>query len=418
VVLSPDNTVEMLIETVQQQAAYYAVIALGDGQWAVCPVYRQGGLRERLTAIADVTGPSILALRLEQFHDLWQPCAPVSPDMDTETVEQTVVASDGRTVVRQNGNICGVLDAIPVPHCPDLPTALFGPAMAFDRQRQTDLHHTCPHCQATFAYFRPVVAAGLLSDYACPACEASPIPAWIEERMRPNCWSEAGFLGPDDALQAVIDADRATLEHLSVTHEQIAARLDELLDAAVAAYQDEFCAATDAFHAQLVVSNVRALDTVAKPTLRHDLDAVKTELHLGRLPVETAGARIGPLQVLLQLYLGYQYCPFTVLRRPWSDDVPSIPIVHQSLNEHHVVLSLQMGLALPCQPGYTYRYAELDFLVINRDTGDYLAGPGLIAHLIREHQFFEGPGSPYRVDPATAARVLGLLTPPNGHASA
>jgi hypothetical protein len=236
--------------------------------------------------------------------------------------------------------------------------------------------------------------------------------------MLPGRWSQGGFLGPDDPLQAVIAADRATLEQLGVSHQQIATKLDELLDAAVAAYQDEFGEAIHAFNAELAASDTRALDTVAKPALRHDLDAVEVELRLGRLPAETAGACIGPFQVLLQLYLGYQYCPFTILNRPWSNDVPGIPIVDQSVDERSVILSLQMGLELPCRPGQTYRYAELDFLVINRETGDYLAGPCLIVHLIREHHFFEGPGSPYRVEPVAAARVLGLLTSPDGHAQA
>jgi hypothetical protein len=418
VVLNPDATVETLIETVQQQRAYYAVITLGDKQWAVCSIYHQDGLRERLTAIADVIGANILTLRLEQLHNLWQPCTPVSPDMNAETIRQTIAASGGKTVVRRDDKVYGILDAVPSPHYPGLPTALFGPGTAFDRQRQTDLHHTCPHCQATFAYFRPVVTGDQLCDYACPACDASPIPAWIEERMQPHRWSEAGFLGSGDALQQVIATDQATLEQSGVSHEQIAAKLDELLDAAVAAYQDEFGEAIHAFNAELAASDTRSLDTVAKPTLRHDLDAAEAELRLGRLPAETAGARIGLFQVLLQLYLGYQYCPFTILKRPWSDDVPGIPIVDRSVDERSVILSLQMGLALPCRPGQTYRYAELDFLVINRETGDYLAGPGLIVHLIREHHFFEGLGSPYRVDPVAAARVLGLLTSPDGHAHA
>jgi tetratricopeptide (TPR) repeat protein len=418
VVLCPDTSVETLVETVQHQAAYYAVIALGAEQWAVCPVYRQGGLRERLTATADVIGPSILALRLEQIHDLWQLCMPVSPDMDAEAVDQAVLASEGRTIVRRNGDICGVLDANDAPHYPHLPTALFGPATAFDRQRQTELHYTCPRCQAVFAYFQPVLAACLLSDYACPACGASPVPAWIEERMQPNRWSQAGFLGPDESLQAVIDADRATLEHLGISHEQIAAKLDELLSAAAVAYQPEFELATHAFHAEMVAADEHLVEGVAKPTLRHDLTTALENLRLGLLPDETAGARVGPFQVLLQLYLGYQYCPFTVLNRPWSNDVPVIPIVDQSVDERSVILSLQMGLELPCRPGQTYRYAELDFLVINRETDDYLAGPGLIVHLIREHHFFEGPGSPYRVDPVAAARVLGLPTSPDGHAHA
>lgn len=36
------------------------------------------------------------------------------------------------------------------------------------------------------------------------------------------------------------------------------------------------------------------------------------------------------------------------------------------------------------------------------------SAPGLIIHLIREHHFFEGFGSPYRVDPTELARLLEL----------
>lgn len=39
----------------------------------------------------------------------------------------------------------------------------------------------------------------------------------------------------------------------------------------------------------------------------------------------------------------------------------------------------------------------------------YITGPGLIVHLIRAHQFFEGSESPYRVEPRKAIRVLALL---------
>jgi hypothetical protein len=32
----------------------------------------------------------------------------------------------------------------------------------------------------------------------------------------------------------------------------------------------------------------------------------------------------------------------------------------------------------------------------------------MMPHLIRDHRFFEGPRSPYRLDPEQLARVLGL----------
>ena len=51
---------------------------------------------------------------------------------------------------------------------------------------------------------------------------------------------------------------------------------------------------------------------------------------------------------------------------------------------------------------------SIDFLILNRKTGESFTGPGLIVHLIREHHFFEGQASLYRVDPAKAVRVLEL----------
>jgi hypothetical protein len=46
--------------------------------------------------------------------------------------------------------------------------------------------------------------------------------------------------------------------------------------------------------------------------------------------------------------------------------------------------------------------------LLNRDTAQSISAPGLIVHLIGEHHFLEGKGSPYRVDPLRLARVLGL----------
>ncbi len=408
VVLDRDTTIEQMIQRVQHGKAYYVVLPLVDGRWAVESVYGQAGLRDRLTTIADVIGRTILPVRLGQFPDLWRPCVPASPASSEEDAWKAVVESGGRTLLWEEGEIIGVLEGRPTQHYPDSLTALFGPASAFDREQSQDQHHNCPNCQATFAYYAPVLGEGKLIDYACPMCAASPIPAWIEARMRPGLWSQGGFLAQGEMLHEVIASDQETLDQVGVTHEQIAAALDRLLDTAVASYQAELIEAIDYFGANWVATETYALNTVAKPTMRYDLNEVEDQLHQGRLPVETAGARNGDFQVLLQPYLGYQYCPFTALCRPWSDEVLGIPI--QVLPTEQVnVVTVETGLALPCQAGQTYRYSDIDFLLINRGTGDYLAGPGLIVHLIRDHRFFEGPASPYRVDPVTAARVLGLL---------
>jgi hypothetical protein len=54
------------------------------------------------------------------------------------------------------------------------------------------------------------------------------------------------------------------------------------------------------------------------------------------------------------------------------------------------------------------RWASIDFEIENVHSGAKLEGPGLIAHLVEEHSFFEGRESPYRVEPRLAVEVLEL----------
>lgn len=58
------------------------------------------------------------------------------------------------------------------------------------------------------------------------------------------------------------------------------------------------------------------------------------------------------------------------------------------------------------------QWASIDFVLENRRTGKRLSGPGLIAHLIAEHNFFEGHESPYRVDPREVIEVLEVQPEP------
>lgn len=50
-------------------------------------------------------------------------------------------------------------------------------------------------------------------------------------------------------------------------------------------------------------------------------------------------------------------------------------------------------------------FSNLDFVITNKKTGKSLSGPGLIVHLLKDHDFFEGNTS-YRVDPEKAIEVL------------
>lgn len=53
--------------------------------------------------------------------------------------------------------------------------------------------------------------------------------------------------------------------------------------------------------------------------------------------------------------------------------------------------------------------ANWDWVIRRPGSGQQVTGPGLIVHLIREHNFYEGRRSPYRVDPVALANILGLV---------
>jgi hypothetical protein len=87
---------------------------------------------------------------------------------------------------------------------------------------------------------------------------------------------------------------------------------------------------------------------------------------------------VGHYSVRIQRYKGAQICPFA-------------PQPHEN----------------PC-PGGGMRLASIDWDIRNTRTGFRLSGPGLIAHLIGMHGFFEGMQSPYRVGPRALAELLEL----------
>jgi hypothetical protein len=89
----------------------------------------------------------------------------------------------------------------------------------------------------------------------------------------------------------------------------------------------------------------------------------------------TAGRYI----VIIQRYKGPQICPFA-------------PQPHKN----------------PCLGPGDRRLASIDWRITNPRNGLKLQGPGLIAHLIAAHSFFEGTKSPYRVPPKNLAQLLEL----------
>lgn len=176
----------------------------------------------------------------------------------------------------------------------------------------------------------------------------------LEKRMRPNSWSQHGFLGLTEFLQAVLDTDAQTLGNLGITHSKVANALEN------------------------IVSNVLRQDAADPARSRErmtrfpnfDAPVVAPEFSLSNLPDTNIGYRVGKLHVFIRQWRGFQKCP-------WG--CPADP---------------QLG--------------SIDFLILNRETGESFTGPGLIVHLIREHHFFEGKASPYRVAPEKVVRVLQL----------
>lgn len=63
--------------------------------------------------------------------------------------------------------------------------------------------------------------------------------AELEARMRPGALSRAGFLGPSENLQGVLDADRLALDRAGLTFEALAGALATLIVAAQASTDHE-----------------------------------------------------------------------------------------------------------------------------------------------------------------------------------
>lgn len=179
----------------------------------------------------------------------------------------------------------------------------------------------------------------------------------LESRMRPGAYSIAGFLGATESLESVIQHDEQVLKGLGVTFEELASKLGEIIEAA---WKMEYNHSEPREHACLSV------DWYQKARKKPFSPVLSPE----NLPSQDIGNLYAEYQVFFMAFRGFQDCPWDCqLDNNWS-----------------------------C----------FDFLLLNRQSGDYLFAPGLIVHLIREHHFFEGSESPYRVEPSKLARVLGL----------
>jgi tetratricopeptide (TPR) repeat protein len=406
------ETVAAAVTRIQAARAYFAVRRYPKGQFAGVSVYGAHGLRDRLTEIADAIGPAVLDLALEEIADLWFPVSPQEAEPEPSGASNDSRTSDtGRVSLLTHGDeVLCVIQHERDSYYPELPTALFGPTPAFEREGKpvgADGARVCLSCGAQFAYYRPVLHDALLVDYACPECSASPLVEWIEARMRRGRYSQGGFLGPSEHLACVIERDEKVLDELGITAAQLAAALDHLLQAAITQQADRINRASVTLSDDLVRRQARGFAGLAVVPLPYTLEEVESQLRAGRLPPAGQGSCILDHQVFLRVYHGYQHCPWTILERPWSRRQPGMQVRVEQRGDRAVATPV-LWQTMPCRPPTGYRYGECDFLLLDRQTGAYVKGPGMMVHLIGEHHFFEGEESPYRVDPMQLAKVLRL----------
>lgn len=111
----------------------------------------------------------------------------------------------------------------------------------------------------------------------------------------------------------------------------------------------------------------------------HDLAGHLENLIRAALQSKNHSTRVGHFTVTLTTFSGFQICP-------WSPN----PDQGQ------------------CRAGGGVRYGHLDWRITNEKRQITAQGPGLLVHLIRDHQFFEGKASPYRISPEELAKLLDL----------
>ena len=172
----------------------------------------------------------------------------------------------------------------------------------------------------------------------------------LEYAMHPGRCSNGGFLGIDELLIDVITKDEQTLSKYGIPHEKIASSIEKIWTAAV--NEKQKLAEVGRFERETDFPVLHKPETIPAFTLEN-------------LPDTTKGYIVNKFQVFIVQYRGFQDCP-------WSCNA----------------------------------FGSSDFMVLNRSTGENFTAPELIVHLIREHHFFEGFLSPYRVDPEKVIRIL------------
>jgi hypothetical protein len=208
--------------------------------------------------------------------------------------------------------------------------------------------------------------------------------------MRPGAWSHDGFLGEDERLEDVLHADRETLKELGLTAEDLARLLERLLSA------------TDIFW--LEGSDKLNLGAERMASARASIEAVEQTFG----PVET--------QRLPYAWV-HGFTDAELAKKIHRDSSMEIPMDRHgrilgpwAVVGRYEVYEIAFAGKQECPRSRSTEQAcawgGTDWAIRDRHRDLRMRGPSLIVHLIREHGFFEGPASPYRVDPRELAELL------------
>jgi hypothetical protein len=195
--------------------------------------------------------------------------------------------------------------------------------------------------------------------------------AVLERRMRPGAWSVCGFLGETESLCEVIATDDATMSDLGLTCPELAEPLGLLVRAPDACYASPFLEEFSLSEALAEMPPSWAKEAREEAEWLH-AEIVRRFGTFEHADGSTAvvGARF---EVELTGYCGLQECP-------WGG----------------------------ADGRETCAQATKDWRIRDTSRDLELRGSALLPHLIDKHRFFEGPASPYRLEPRALAELLEL----------
>jgi len=186
------------------------------------------------------------------------------------------------------------------------------------------------------------------------------LPEIISERLYPGQWSEAGFLGKNDDFYQVVRTDTAFLKRIGISNMQLADAVSKVITETERARE-------------------RGLST----------DGFRMEMNGNKLLVEAAytkGFQLNPFQELINWHI-------------WKTGAKEYDWGWGS-KEYKKYGDIWLGQKY-------HPRGTADFTITNLATKQSVSF-GDMAPVLMAMGFYEGPGTPYRMDPKAFVNVLGL----------